>query len=232
MENTSSITIALDGHSSTGKSTLAKQLAMALEYTYVDSGAMYRCATLCAMRAGLLENVDHLNISAISKVVEDCTIGFERADGKSRAILNGEDVEDEIRSMSVSTKVSYVSAISAVRKNLVQQQQAMGRNGGVVMDGRDIGTVVFPNAELKVFMTASPEVRAKRRYDELIAKGDKVDLDEVAKNLKERDEIDSNRQDSPLKPASDAVILDNSNLTPSEQFAIVMEWAKEKIELK
>lgn len=227
------ITIALDGHSSTGKSTLAKRIAASLGYLYVDTGAMYRCAALCAMREGLLDDLNTLDAVAIAYAVSNCTIGFERdAEGRNCATLDGENVEDIIRTMEVSSKVSYVSAIVDVRRSLVAQQQAMGAGGGVVMDGRDIGTVVFPNAELKIFMTARPEVRAQRRYEELIAKGEDVTLAEVSENLSERDMIDSNRSEGPLVAADDARILDNSDIDREEQFQLAMEWARKEIERK
>ncbi|TNE31470.1 MAG: (d)CMP kinase [Bacteroidetes bacterium] len=226
-----SITIAIDGHSSTGKSTLAKRLASSLSYLYVDTGAMYRCATLCALNAQLLTDLNHLDSDAIAEAVRNCEIGFVRGEnGSNRATLNGVDVEDEIRTMGVSSKVSYVSAIPAVRANLVEQQQKMGQAGGVVMDGRDIGTVVFPNAELKIFMTARSEVRAQRRYEELLAKGEEVSFAEVAENLQERDVIDSNREVGPLVAADDARLLDNSDITLDEQFKIALSWAQIEIE--
>lgn len=227
------ITIAIDGHSSTGKSTLAKRLAATLSYLYVDTGAMYRCAALCALKANLLSDLNQLDTEAIANAVANCEIAFIRGEGgTNRATLNGIDVEDEIRTMRISSKVSYVSAIPAVRINLVEQQQKMGQAGGVVMDGRDIGTVVFPNAELKIFMTARPEVRAQRRYEELLAKGEDVSFNEVAENLRERDVIDSNREVGPLVAADDARLLDNSDITVEEQFNTALSWAKIEIEKK
>ena len=223
------ITIAIDGHSSTGKSTLARQLALALGYIYVDSGAMYRCVALFAMQNGyyngslqkdqLLESLSEINIS----------FEFDDHSKRNQAVLNGKVVEREIRGMEVSDKVSEIAAIPEVRKKLVEMQQGLGTNKGVVMDGRDIGTVVFPDAELKVFMTARPEVRAKRRFEELQAKGMEVSFDEVLTNLNKRDKDDTNRADSPLLQAPDALILDNSDITLEEQFDLALQWAKKKI---
>ncbi len=222
------ITIAIDGYSSTGKSTLAKTLAIALDYAYVDSGAMYRCATLFAIQNGFY-NPDLDRSSFLSKLNE-MDISFKNIDGMNRTFLNGVDVEDEIRTMAVSNKVSEVAAISEVRRYMVAIQQDMGKNKGVVMDGRDIGTVVFPDAELKVFMTASETVRAQRRVDELRAKGEDVSFDEVLANISSRDHEDSTRSDSPLVQADDAVVLDNSDLSREEQFGQVLKWAQGKIQ--
>ena len=217
------ITIAIDGHSSTGKSTMAKALAKRIGYAYVDTGAMYRAVTLYALRNKLIkgEKVDekalreHLNRG-------DIVITFRPTkDGKSVTVLNGRNVERYIRTMRVSNVVSIIAAIGFVRKAMVKKQQAMGKDKGVVMDGRDIGTVVFPNAEMKVFATASAEVRAKRRFDELRAKGDTTTtFEEVLENVTERDRIDSTRKESPLRQAEDAVVLDNSHMTIEEQ----IEW--------
>lgn len=228
---TPSLIVAIDGHSSTGKSTLAKRLAEAFQLVYVDSGAMYRAMTYHAMQSGLaIDDSFGKDEQALDELLQSAEISFVRdANGANRTFLNGEDVEEQIRTMEVSSKVSVVSAVSAVRKDLVRQQRNLAQNHGVVMDGRDIGTVVFPNADLKIFMTASPEVRAQRRYDELIAKGAKVTLEEVMTNLTSRDEMDSSRADSPLEKAVDAVVLDNSNLTPQEQFDLACTWVKERM---
>ncbi|RKE94715.1 (d)CMP kinase [Ichthyenterobacterium magnum] len=226
------ITIAIDGFSSTGKSTVAKRLAKTLGYVFVDSGAMYRAVTLYALQNGFIEKdcfdqdqlVDQLNNINISfKFNED--LGF------AELFLNGENVEKEIRTLEVSQFVSQIATVSEVRKQLVKQQQNFGKDKGVVMDGRDIGTVVFPDAELKLFMTASAERRAKRRYIELIERGDDVVYDDVLENVKTRDYIDSTREDSPLMKAEDAIEIDNSNLTLEEQFEKVLNLALEKIEL-
>lgn len=220
------IVIAIDGHSSCGKSTVAKELAKKLGYIYLDSGAMYRAVTLYALRNDLAANgkVDEKGLTAqLGKINIEFRLNHKT--GMNDTYLNGENVEDEIRQLPVANHVSPVATIPEVRHELVKMQQAMGKNKGIVMDGRDIGTVVFPNAELKIFMTARPEVRAHRRFDELTAKGVQVDYDEILKNVKERDYIDSNRATSPLKQADDALILDNSDITREEQ----MEWALEKV---
>lgn len=225
------ITIAIDGHSSTGKSTLARQLAAKLGYIYVDSGAMYRCVTLFAMQNGFFMVDDELDVNALIGVLPNVKVGFfyDKNSGLNRATLNGNDVEDQIRSMDVSTRVSTVAAISEVRTFLVAQQQEMGAQKGVVMDGRDIGTVVFPNAELKIFMTASAEIRAQRRFLELKEKGEQADFVAVLENVKHRDHIDSTRQDSPLLQAPDAKLLDNSDLSKEAQFNKVLNWAENAI---
>jgi CMP/dCMP kinase len=220
------IIIAIDGHSSCGKSTLAKQMAQNLGYVYVDSGAMYRAVTLYAIRNHLIKN-GAPDKDALIYSLSDIKLSFElNAENLPEIVLNGENVEKQIRSMEVSGMVSPVSVISEVRRFLVLQQRAIAKNKGVVMDGRDIGTVVFPNAELKIFLTASPEVRAERRYKELIEKGTPASYEDVLANLQERDYIDSNRDDSPLKQANDAVLLDNSNLTREEQFNEAMQLVK------
>ncbi len=214
------ITIAIDGHSSTGKSTMAKALAQRIGYAYVDTGAMYRAVTLYALRNKLITRgkVDEKQLKEHLKH-GDIVITFRpNKEGKSVTVLNGRNVERYIRSMRVSNVVSVIAAIGFVRKAMVKQQQAMGKDKGVVMDGRDIGTVVFPDAEMKVFATASAQVRAQRRYDELRAKGDTTTtLDEVLANVTERDRIDSTRKESPLRQADDAVVLDNSHMTIEEQ---------------
>ncbi|MCB0607907.1 MAG: (d)CMP kinase [Lewinellaceae bacterium] len=207
------IIVAIDGYSSCGKSTLAKALAGRLGYAYVDSGAMYRAATLYLLRHGIGIGEE----DAVEAALDDIHIRFERNPSGNRTLLNGEDVEEQIRSMEVSAVVSEVSAISPVRRAMVRQQQNMGKHKGIVMDGRDIGTVVFPDAELKIFLTAAKEIRVARRYRELKAKGIDISLGEVEENLAHRDLIDSTRDDSPLRQAEDAVVLDNSHLTPEQQ---------------
>ncbi|MBO7379324.1 MAG: (d)CMP kinase [Bacteroidales bacterium] len=226
------ITMAIDGHSSCGKSTMAKKLAEELGYVYVDTGAMYRAVTLYALRTGMMDaGTKVIDTDALQKAVSQISIRLEKgADGKNRTYLNGECVEEEIRQMTVSSCVSPIAALGFVRSQLVAWQQDMGREGGVVMDGRDIGTTVFPNAELKIFVTASAEVRAQRRFDELKAKGDtSLTLAEVLKNVEERDYIDSHREVSPLVQAPDARLLDNSLLTIPQQNEIVLKWAHEVI---
>jgi cytidylate kinase len=225
------ITIAIDGFSSTGKSTVAKQLAKALGYVYVDTGAMYRAVTYYAMQNGLI-NVSDFNSEALIYQLPKIKLSFKfnEALGFAEVYLNDVNVEKKIRTLEVSGFVSKVAAVSEVRKKLVEQQQKMGQDKGVVMDGRDIGTVVFPNAELKLFMTASAETRAERRYQELIERGDKVEYNDVLKNVQERDYIDSNREDSPLTKADDAIEIDNSNLTLEEQFNKILRLAKMTIE--
>lgn len=225
------ITIAIDGFSSTGKSTVAKQLATALGYIYVDSGAMYRAVTLYAMQNKLIDG-ESIEKEQLIKQLKDIEITFElnKTIGNAEVYLNGQNVEKEIRSLEVSQFVSQVSAISEVRQQLVKQQQLFGKNKGVVMDGRDIGTVVFPDAELKLFMTASADIRAKRRYQELLQKGDNVSFEDVLENVKSRDFLDSTRADSPLVKAKDAIEIDNSNLTLDQQFQKVLKLASDKIE--
>ena len=214
------ITIAIDGHSSTGKSTMAKTLAKRIGYAYVDTGAMYRAVTLFALRNKLIKS-DKVDEKALKEHLKrgDIVITFRPTkDGKSVTVLNGRNVERYIRSMRVSNVVSVIAAIGFVRKEMVRQQQAMGKDKGLVMDGRDIGTVVFPDAEMKVFVTASAQVRAQRRYDELRAKGDtSTTLEQVLENVTERDRLDTTRQESPLRQAPDAVVLDNSHMTIDEQ---------------
>ncbi len=212
------ITIAIDGHSSCGKSTMAKALARRIGYAYIDTGAMYRAVTLYCLEHDMIKD-DEVNKPRLRRHMPKIEITFQvNAEGKSETYLNGRNVEHEIRGMEVSNKVSLVSAIGFVRRAMVAQQQAMGRNKGIVMDGRDIGTVVFPDAELKVFVTASAEVRAQRRYQELQSKGDtSTTFEEVLANVQERDHIDSTRKESPLRQAPDALLLDNSHLTLDEQ---------------
>ena len=214
------ITIAIDGHSSTGKSTMAKMLAKRIGYDYVDTGAMYRAVTLFALRNGLIKRgkVDEAALKEHLKRGNIAITFRPTKDGKSVTVLNGKNVERYIRSMRVSNVVSIIAAIGFVRKAMVKQQQAMGKDKGVVMDGRDIGTVVFPDAEMKVFATASAQVRAQRRFDELRAKGDTTTtLEEVLANVTERDRIDSTRKESPLRQADDAVVLDNSHMSFEQQ---------------
>ena len=224
----SKLTIAIDGHSSTGKSTLAKELAACLGYIYVDSGAMYRAVALKALRHGWVSKELGIQEENIINALESLKITFSvNSQGQSITMLNNENVEDAIRTMEVSNVVSQVSKLIPVRRRLVALQQKMGEQGGVVMDGRDIGTVVFPKADLKIFMTASDEVRALRRKAELDSKGQDYSLNEVLENLKSRDKSDMERADSPLIAASDARTLDNSEITKAEQFDLVLAWVKE-----
>lgn len=224
------ITIAIDGFSSTGKSTLAKQLANTLGYVYVDTGAMYRAVTYFAMqnnwvlengidKKSLIQNLDKIKLH----------FQFNSQLGFAEMYLNNENVEYQIRTLEVSQNVSQIAEISEVRAKLVEQQQEMGKNKGVVMDGRDIGTVVFPNAELKLFMTASAETRAQRRFNELIEKGQHVTFEEVLQNVQQRDYIDTNRDDSPLVQAIDAIVIDNSAMSKEEQFNLVLQLVNEKL---
>lgn len=217
------IVIAIDGFSSTGKSTVAKQLAKHLGYIYVDTGAMYRAVTLFAMQSGLLTKDEH-NMLGLIKLLPQIKLSFtyNKSLGFAEMYLNGVNVETDIRTMGVSSMVSYVAEVPEVRYKLVQEQRAMGEAKGLVMDGRDIGTVVFPEAELKLFMTASDEVRAQRRYKELLTKGSEVTFEEVLENIKQRDYIDTHRDDSPLVKAEDAVEIDNSTMSPEEQFERIL----------
>lgn len=219
------ITIAIDGHSSCGKSTMAKDLARRLGYIYVDTGAMYRCVTLFALRHGLFATDGTIDTAWLQALMPDIAISFHfnAEAGRPDAYLNGECVERDIRSMEVSSHVSPIAALPFVREAMVAQQQQMGQGGGVVMDGRDIGTVVFPNAELKVFVTASAQVRAQRRFDELRQKGMEADFDAILRNVEERDYIDSHRDVSPLRQAPDALLLDNSHMTIDEQNQWLMD---------
>lgn len=218
------ITIAIDGFSSTGKSTLAKQLAKHLGYVYVDTGAMYRAVTFFSMQNGYISK-DFFDKETLINSLPYIKLHFEFNSelGFGEMFLNDVNIEKEIRTLEVSNFVSLVAEVSEVRAKLVEQQQEMGKAKGIVMDGRDIGTVVFPNAELKVFMTASSETRAQRRFDELQEKGQDVSLEEVLKNVEERDYIDTHRDDSPLRKADDAIEIDNSYLTRDEQFNAVLE---------
>ena len=221
------ITIAIDGYSSCGKSTMAKDLAREVGYIYIDSGAMYRAVTLYCLENGLF-TPDGIDTEKLEAMMPNIRISFQLNPETQRPMtyLNGVNVEDRIRTMEVSTRVSPVAAIPFVREALVKQQQEMGQAKGIVMDGRDIGTVVFPDAELKIFVVASAEIRAQRRYDELKAKGQEASYEEILANVKERDYIDQNREVSPLRQAEDALLLDNSNLTIEEQ----KQWLKERFE--
>lgn len=221
--------IAIDGHSSTGKSTVAKELAKKLKYTYIDSGAMYRAITLLAINHQLLKG-DEVNQEGLKKVLPGVKIHFTFDDENKEYLtwLNDSLVEDRIRTIEVSDKVSPVSKIGFVREQLVKMQQDLGKNGGIVMDGRDIGTVVFPDADLKIFMTASSDVRAKRRFDELQSKKQEVSFNEVKANIEKRDYIDQNREISPLKKADDAIVIDNSNLSKEEQLKKIVELVEQK----
>lgn len=222
------ITIAIDGYSSTGKSTMAKTIAKLLNYNYVDTGAMYRAVALYALRNDLFEN-DKKDLLILS--LNDIQLGFEinPSNQKSEITLNGENVESEIRGMEVSSKVSEVAQITEVRKKLVAEQQEMGKRAGIVMDGRDIGTVVFPNAELKIFMTAREEIRVDRRYNELLSNGKNVSREEIALNIAKRDFQDTDREDSPLLKAANAKTLDNSDINQEEQLGIALGWVDEII---
>ncbi|WP_314961687.1 (d)CMP kinase [Prevotella pallens] len=213
------IIIAIDGFSSCGKSTMAKDLAHELGYIYVDTGAMYRCVALYALQHKLFLKDGKINIPELEAAMPNINISFKlnKETGRPDTYLNNENVENKIRTMEVSSHVSSIAAIPFVREALVAQQQKMGKDKGIVMDGRDIGTVVFPNAELKIFVTASPEVRAQRRYDELMEKGMEADYNEILENVKQRDYIDSHRDISPLRKADDAIELDNSNISIEEQ---------------
>lgn len=227
------IIIAIDGYSSCGKSTMAKDLAREIGYIYVDTGAMYRCVTLFALRHDLFSSEGDIDTARLEEMMSrgEIAISFRlnETTGRPDAYLNGECVEREIRSMEVSSHVSPIAALPFVRTAMVAQQQQMGEDKGIVMDGRDIGTTVFPDAELKIFVTASPEVRAQRRYDELQAKGMPADYDDILKNVVDRDYIDSHRAVSPLRKADDAILLDNSQLTIAEQKAWLLEKIKSLI---
>lgn len=220
MSTTKPIIIAIDGFSSCGKSTLAKDLASRLSYKYVDSGAMYRAVTLYCLE----NDIDVNNEKEVNSILDEVTISFECINGTNHTFLNGRDVEERIRTMDVSNAVSEVARLPLVREKLVKIQHAMGLAKGITMDGRDITTVVFPQAELKVFVVADPDVRAQRRYDELISKGKKVNLEEVKANLIHRDKIDSQRSHSPLTQAPDAYVLDNSYLNRTEQVEVILNY--------
>ena len=225
------IIVSIDGYSSCGKSTMAKDLASRIGYTFDDKGAMYRAVTLLAIRNNLFDENNKPDTESLKRLLPDSTITQRHNPslGKAETFLNGENVENEIRGMEVSSLVSAIATIPFVRSELVRQQQVMGKDGGIVMDGRDIGTTVFPNAELKIFVTASPQIRAQRRYAELLAKGQQTTKEEVLKNLEERDFVDSHREVSPLRQAEDAVVIDNTNLSPSEQLAMLLALYQERI---
>ncbi|CCZ80072.1 (d)CMP kinase [Odoribacter laneus] len=229
MEKCKTLIIAVDGHSSTGKSTVAKLLASRLGYTYIDTGAMYRAVTLEALRKGFIvgEKVEEEKLkNCLSEIHID--FRYNPADRRYETYLNGEYIEEQIRTMEVSGKVSLIARIRFVRKFLVEQQREMGKAGGIVMDGRDIGSVVFPHADVKFFMTASPEVRAMRRYKELLEKGEKVEYAEVEENVKKRDYLDEHRAEGPLVKTADALLIDNSEMTIEEEVQVMLEKIEEK----
>ena len=221
------INIAIDGWSSCGKSTMARQLARLLNYVFIDSGAMYRAITLFFIR----NQVDLADVSSVELALQAINLQFQlnSESGNNEICMNGENVEKEIRTMDVAQRVSDVAALKQVREFAVAQQQQIGQGKGVVMDGRDIGTMVFPDAELKIFMTASEDVRVNRRLKELQQKNPEISVDEVTENLRMRDHIDSTRDVSPLRRAEDAIILDNSNLSPDQQLGMALEWAKQRM---
>ena len=225
------ITIAIDGHSSCGKSTMAKNLARELGYVYIDTGAMYRSVTFYAMQHGLIDSAGNIDVQGLEQALPDIHISFtfNPSTGRPDTYLNGKCVEREIRTMEVSSHVSPIATLGFVREAMVACQREMGKSKGVILDGRDIGTVVFPDAELKVFVTASAEIRAKRRYDELTAKGEECNYEEILKNVQERDYIDSHREISPLIKANDAVVLDNSDMTIEEQQEWLLKLTKEVV---
>jgi len=224
------IIIAIDGYSSCGKSTVAKEIAKQLNYIFIDSGAMYRAVTLFFLRNGIAVHKD-LNLNEIQDKLKLIHIAFifNPVTAHNDIWLNGENVEQEIRQLSVAQNVSQVAAIAEVRQFLVAQQQEMGRSKGIVMDGRDIGTVVFPDAELKIFMTADARIRARRRYDEMLERNEQVDFEEILANITARDRFDENREESPLRKAPDAIVLDNSNMTREEQFRWILDKVNERI---
>ena len=212
------IVVAIDGYSSCGKSTIAKELAKYAGYIYVDTGAMYRAIGLYTLRNGLTDE------ASIIQALPQIQVGFIQAGGAQHVTLNGEDIESQIRTLEVGNRASQVSQIKEVRAFLVAQQQAMGKDKGIVMDGRDIGTVVFPKAELKLFLTASPEVRAQRRFDELVEKGEKPDYNAVLADVNDRDYRDTHRAESPLRQAEDAIVVDNSHMTREEQMQVIYDY--------
>lgn len=224
------ITIAIDGYSSTGKSTIARQLAEKLEYVYVDSGAMYRAIAFYALQKGFISE-NYFDQKKLIESLPHIYLEFKKTpeSKKSHIHLNGEDIEKEIRNLAVSAVVSPIATVSEVRTKLVALQQQMGQNKGVVMDGRDIGTVVFPQAELKLFMVSTPQKRAKRRYEELLQLGEDIAFHEVLQNIEERDLIDTTREDSPLRKADDAIEIDNSGMTLEEQFHLALQLAQDRI---
>jgi cytidylate kinase len=224
--NQKKITIAIDGFSACGKSTLAKDLAKRLAYVFIDSGAMYRAASLYCLRNNLIVN-GQLDKEEILAQLSQMDIHFETVSSESHIFLNGQDVSNEIREPKVAEVVSIVAAYKPIREKLVQAQQEMGAKGGIVMDGRDIGSVVFPHAELKIFVTADPEIRVQRRLSEMLAKGVHTSIEEIRQNLAERDHLDSTREESPLIQVADAIVLDNSHLTKEEQ----LDWVLDKVAL-
>lgn len=226
----SKIIIAIDGYSSCGKSTMAKQMAKSLNYIYIDTGAMYRAVTLYALRNGFLSKGE-LNQSDLLDALHDINVAFKHnsTSNTSETFLNGENVEEEIRGLEVSSHVSKIAQVKEVRAKMVDLQREMGKDSGLVMDGRDIGTVVFPNAELKIFMTADYKIRAQRRFDELQAKGDVITYDAVLENINSRDMDDTSRTENPLIQSDDAIVIDNSNITPEEQLQIALNHAHNKI---
>ena len=227
--NNSKIIVAVDGYSSCGKSTLAKELAKEINYIFIDSGAMYRAITLEALKLNLIKN-NEVQKSELISALPSIELNFKlnSQDGSPEIFLNNEPVGKEIRSPLVSSLVSKIASIKEVREKLVSEQQKMGRNGGIVMDGRDIGSVVFPNAQLKLFITAEPEIRVERRYAELIENGVEISRDEVRNNLVERDHLDSTRVESPLIQATDAIVIDNSELSKAEQLNIALDLVRKK----
>jgi len=222
------IIVAIDGFSACGKSTMSKQLAQYAGYVYVDTGAMYRAVGLFCIENGLIDST-FINEKLLSEKISDIKIHFENINGVQHTFLNGKDVENQIRTLEAGNAASRVSAIGFVRTALVDMQQKMGEKKGIVMDGRDIGTVVFPDAELKIFVTALPEIRAKRRYEELLHNSKNADYQQVLENINERDYRDTHRTESPLLRAADAMFLDNSHLSQSQQFEIVKQWFEEKV---
>ncbi|MEY3920836.1 MAG: hypothetical protein RL634_597 [Bacteroidota bacterium] len=228
IESMKRIIITVDGWSSCGKSTMARQLAKQLNYIFIDSGAMYRAITLYFLR----NNTDINDLTSVMAALKNIQLSFQinSSNGNNEIWLNGENVEQFIRGMEVAEKVSEVAAIKQVREFAVKQQQMIGEKKGIVMDGRDIGTAVFPNAELKIFMTADNEVRVLRRFKELSDKNPSIHIEEIRSNLAQRDHMDSTREVSPLRKAEDAVVLDNSHLTPDEQLQLALGWAREKIQ--
>lgn len=229
MKKCKSLIIAVDGHSSTGKSTVAKLLAGRLGYIYIDTGAMYRAVTLEAIRRRLIngENVDEDGLRRVLPLLH-LSFRYNREQARNEIFLNGENVEEEIRRMEVSSRVSLIARIGFVRSYLVEQQREMGKTGGIVMDGRDIGSVVFPDADVKFFMTASLQVRTMRRYKELVTKGEKVSYAEVEENVKKRDYLDEHREESPLRKTEDAVLIDNSQMTIEEEVGMMIGIIREK----
>ena len=228
--NEKKIIIAIDGYSSCGKSTVAKEIAKKLNYIFIDSGAMYRAVTLFCLRNDLVAD-GKVNLTALPEKLGSIhiTFNFNQATLHNDIFLNGENVENEIRQLEVAQNVSQIAAIAGVRQLMVAQQQEMGNNKGIVMDGRDIGTVVFPEAELKIFMTADARIRAQRRYDEMVAKNEKVDFQEILDNITERDRFDETRAESPLRKADDAIVLDNSYMTREEQYDWILQKVNQKI---